>query len=457
MAYNGAGIFSRLYNFVVDRDANVPITASRMDAEMDGFATGLTTALTKDGQTTATARIPFASGIGLGDGTVALPAVNFTADTDSGVYRIGANNIGVAVNAAKVLDVSTTGLAVTGTFSSTSTIGTGAQTITSASANALAVGLAGTTNPALNVDASTASSATGIDIKSAAAAGGVAIKVLSSGTNEALTINAKGSGTIGIGSVSTGAVTITPALTGGSTINATTGFKVNGSATSTNYLRGDGTNFISSAIQAGDLPLATNAAIGGMRGDGTTISCTSGVCTGIDAVGTTAVTGGTSGYLLYNNGGTLGNETIASILTAGTGIAISGTTNATIATSLTVVSNALTGDVALNSTASYFDGPSAAQGTSGVWFCTGTVTLLNASNNDAYAVRLTDGTSVFASTQTSQASSNSPVVATLSAVFNSPAGNIKIQVKPLVSTTGNIKYNLSGESKDSVIYCQRIG
>ena len=52
-------------------------------------------------------------------------------------------------------------------------------------------------------------------------------------------------------------------------------------------------------------------------------------------VGTTAVNSGTTGFLLYNNVGTLGNETIASILTAGNGISITGTTNATIAQSLT--------------------------------------------------------------------------------------------------------------------------
>lgn len=48
-------------------------------------------------------------------------------------------------------------------------------------------------------------------------------------------------------------------------------------------------------------------------------------------VGTTTIASGTTGNVLYNNGGTLGNETIASILTAGTGIAVTGTTNATIA------------------------------------------------------------------------------------------------------------------------------
>jgi hypothetical protein len=49
-----------------------------------------------------------------GNGTVALPFYSFSADPDSGIYRIGANNVGLAVNAAKVLDIATTGLTVTG-------------------------------------------------------------------------------------------------------------------------------------------------------------------------------------------------------------------------------------------------------------------------------------------------------------------------------------------------------
>jgi hypothetical protein len=124
--------------------------------------------------------------------------------------------LGVAAATSLALGGATIGgnaLAVTGTVAISSTLSSTAHTITSASANALAVGLNGATNPAFNVDASTATSATGLNIKSAAAAGGLAISVISSGTNEALTINAKGSGTIGIGSVSTGTVTITPPTT----------------------------------------------------------------------------------------------------------------------------------------------------------------------------------------------------------------------------------------------------
>lgn len=99
----------------------------------------------------------------------------------------------------------------------------GPTTITSTSANALAVGPAGTTNPAFNVDASTASAATGINVKAAAAGAGVAESVLSSGTNESLTIDAKGTDSITLNGVGgTGAIQFGGAGSG----NNATGFKV---------------------------------------------------------------------------------------------------------------------------------------------------------------------------------------------------------------------------------------
>jgi len=58
MPYNGNGTFVRIYNWQVDRNNGVKIRADRMDAEMDGFATGLSTAITRDGQSPATANLP---------------------------------------------------------------------------------------------------------------------------------------------------------------------------------------------------------------------------------------------------------------------------------------------------------------------------------------------------------------------------------------------------------------
>lgn len=51
------------------------------------------------------------------NGTVAAPGISFDSDTDCGLYRIGANNVGLALSGSKVVDYATTGVAVTGTFS----------------------------------------------------------------------------------------------------------------------------------------------------------------------------------------------------------------------------------------------------------------------------------------------------------------------------------------------------
>src|ERR1035437_3099645 len=49
-----------------------------------------------------------------GNGSVGTPAISFTSDTDCGLFRIAANNTGVAENGAKVLDIGVGGLGVVG-------------------------------------------------------------------------------------------------------------------------------------------------------------------------------------------------------------------------------------------------------------------------------------------------------------------------------------------------------
>jgi len=95
--------------------------------------------------------------------------------------------------------------------------------VTSASANAFAVGAAGTTAPTFNVDASASSVATGWGIVGAAAASGASLAVISSGTNENGTIDAKGSGTLTINGTATGAITLARAtgVTGALTVTST--------------------------------------------------------------------------------------------------------------------------------------------------------------------------------------------------------------------------------------------
>lgn len=58
MAFNGNGIFNRLYSFVNDSLAGINILSSRMDNELNGIATGLSNTLTRDGQSPPTNNIP---------------------------------------------------------------------------------------------------------------------------------------------------------------------------------------------------------------------------------------------------------------------------------------------------------------------------------------------------------------------------------------------------------------
>lgn len=73
-----SGVFSRVYNWVTDKNNSVNITASRMDTEMNGMATGLSTCILKDGTQTVTANIPFAGFklTGVGAGTAATDVAN---------------------------------------------------------------------------------------------------------------------------------------------------------------------------------------------------------------------------------------------------------------------------------------------------------------------------------------------------------------------------------------------
>jgi hypothetical protein len=63
------------------------------------------------------------------DGTVLLPFYSFLADPNSGLFRVGADQLGWSVNGVKGLDLSTTGLTVTGTLAATAITGSGILSI----------------------------------------------------------------------------------------------------------------------------------------------------------------------------------------------------------------------------------------------------------------------------------------------------------------------------------------
>ena len=51
------------------------------------------------------------------DGTVAAPSISFLADQDTGIYRIGPNNIGITLAGQQMLNISTVGLKIENTLS----------------------------------------------------------------------------------------------------------------------------------------------------------------------------------------------------------------------------------------------------------------------------------------------------------------------------------------------------
>lgn len=120
------------------------------------------------------------------------------------------------------------------------------------------------------------------------------------------------------------------------------------------------------------------------------------------------------------------------------------------------ITASLSGDVSLNNTANYFDGPTIAQGSTGTWFVSGTVTLIDTAGSSDFDVKLWDGTTVIASCETQSSTVGAHIAASLSGYLAAPAGNLRISVKDKTSTSGAIKFNLSGNSKDSTITAIRI-
>ncbi len=122
----------------------------------------------------------------------------------------------------------------------------------------------------------------------------------------------------------------------------------------------------------------------------------------------------------------------------------------------TQITNSLSGNVALNNTANYFDGPSVAQGGTGTWFASGTVTLEDTGGAANFDCKLWDGTTVIASATTQTPGAGSITTVSLSGVLATPAGNIRISVRDETAVTGLILFNRSGNSKDATVSAFRV-
>ena len=123
MAFNGSGLFQRLYNFGNDALNAIFIRADRMDAEMDGFAAGLSNAITRDGQGKPIATMDWNGQNLTNAGTIT--AISFVGTTPT--MPLGTNDTRL-VNAASLAAAITANTAGVSTFNTR----TGAITLTQA-------------------------------------------------------------------------------------------------------------------------------------------------------------------------------------------------------------------------------------------------------------------------------------------------------------------------------------
>ncbi len=162
-------------------------------------------------------------------GTYNTDTLNSTALTFSGsnpIISASTSNTGITLqaNGTGTLLLDSTGAGTVTIGSTATTINVGANTST---ADAVGIG-SSNTSTALTLQ-------------------GGASKLIINNTASAFTGNVTTTGTVNSQTISSSA-----SFTG--TVNVATGYQVAGAATSGNYLRGNGTNFVSSAIQLSDLP-----------------------------------------------------------------------------------------------------------------------------------------------------------------------------------------------------------
>jgi hypothetical protein len=120
------------------------------------------------------------------------------------------------------------------------------------------------------------------------------------------------------------------------------------------------------------------------------------------------------------------------------------------------LTNSLSGDVTLNNNTLFFTGPQVAQGSSGTWYATGTVTVTDTSGSANFGAILWDGTNIIASGTGSTAGAGVLTSISLSGSLASPAGNIRIAVKDITTNAGFMRFNFSGGGKDCTLSVYRI-
>jgi len=213
------------------------------------------------------------------DGSVSEPAFGFTNDTDTGMYRIGANNVGVTVGGSKILDVGSGGLTAT--------------TITVTNLISQSLGFDATGNITATGDASLGSASIGGGYN------GTGCTVTSAGVLDcAGAANIDGAATI------TGAVSAASASIGGGYNDTGCTFTAAGILDCAGAANIDGNTAITGTLSSGALTAASASIGGGYNDTGCTVTA-AGVldCAGAANIdGATTITGTVTAGTVYVNG-----------------------------------------------------------------------------------------------------------------------------------------------------------
>jgi hypothetical protein len=182
------------------------ISSATHNSTMSDIATALTDSLDRNGKGAMLAPLQCANG------TVAAPALTFGTDTDTGLYRIGANNPGFAAGGTKVWECTATGctfpllLAVTGAQTNAAGV-----TITQSTTNGAGLTVTGNGTGAgavITGGASQTNAQSAATITADASGNGRGITVVAAGTGTGATITggaSSGTGLIVTGGASDGA------------------------------------------------------------------------------------------------------------------------------------------------------------------------------------------------------------------------------------------------------------
>ena len=221
--WNGSGGFTRIYSWVADAAANIPITASRMDSDTDNITTnGFNNCLTRDGQGSATANQPMngfkhigaSNAVGAGQYMTYAQVVGvylpLTGGTVAGGLAItGAASVGLTLGVTGAATFGST-IATTGNATIGGTLGVaGAATLASLGVTAGAtiggnlgvtgtLGVTGATTLSSTLGVTGATTLSSVGVSGNATVGGTlgVTGTLTGGTVSTVTLSASGASTL---------------------------------------------------------------------------------------------------------------------------------------------------------------------------------------------------------------------------------------------------------------------